>query len=104
MELKRTSLDNQPEGLSLMRIKESYRQFCPQLQARYEQEYRKAFLGELNSVYVALTRAIEELYIFVPSRVGNTVNPAKFLIPDDCLATGTPADRPVAHKPKRGPS
>ena len=81
-------LDIQDEGMSLIRLKESYRQFCPELQARYEQEYKKAFLVELNSTYVALTRAIEELYVFVPARVGNTVNPAKFLIPEDCLVNG----------------
>jgi ATP-dependent helicase/nuclease subunit A len=92
-------LDIQDEGLSLIRLKESYRQFCPELQARYEQEYKKAFLVELNSVYVALTRAIEELYVFVPSRVGNTVNPAIFLIPQDCRSTGAPAARPAAHEP-----
>jgi ATP-dependent helicase/nuclease subunit A len=91
-------LDIQDEGMSLVRLKESYRQFCPELQAQYEQEYKKSFLVELNNAYVALTRAIEELYVFVPSRVGNTVNPAKFLIPEDCLATGTPAERPAAHE------
>jgi ATP-dependent helicase/nuclease subunit A len=91
-------LDIQDEGMNLIRLKESYRQFCPELQARYEQEYKKSFLVELNSAYVALTRAIEELYIFVPAKVGNTVNPAKFLIPEDYLATGTPAERPAAHE------
>ena len=91
-------LDIQDEGMNLIRIKESYRQFCPQLQERYEQEYKKSFLVELNAAYVALTRAIEELYIFVPSRVGNTVNPAKFLIPQDVLSCGIPADRPAAHE------
>jgi ATP-dependent exoDNAse (exonuclease V) beta subunit len=92
-------LDIQEEGMGLIRLKESYRQFCPELQAMYEQEYKKSFLVELNSTYVALTRAIEELYIFVPNRVGNTLNPAKFLIPGDCLATGMPAERPAAHEP-----
>jgi ATP-dependent exoDNAse (exonuclease V) beta subunit len=47
---------------------------------------------------VALTRAIEELYVFVPSRVGNTVNPARFLIPQTSLSVGTPALRPAAHE------
>ena len=51
---------------------------------------------ELNTAYVALTRAIEELYVFVPARVGNTVNPARFLIPEDCLGQGVPAERPAA--------
>jgi len=91
-------LDIEDEGLSLVRLKESYRQFCPELQVRYEQEYKKAFLVELNATYVALTRAIEELYIFVPSRVGNIVNPAQFLIPEDCLQAGRPAQRPIFHE------
>jgi len=91
-------LDIQEEGMSLVRNKEGYRQFCPELQLKYEQEYKKAFLVELNALYVALTRAIEELYVFVPLKVGNTVNPAKFLIPEDCLATGTPQERPFTHE------
>ena len=92
-------LDIQEEGMGLIRLKESYRQFCPELQHRYEEEYKRAFLVELNSTYVALTRAIEELYIFVPARVGNAVNPAKFLIPDEILCCGMPAERPAAHEP-----
>ena len=91
-------LDIQDEGMSLIRLKECYREFCPELQARYEQEYKKSFLVELNSTYVALTRAIEELYVFVPSRVGNTVNPAMFLVPEGTLSIGTPAERPMAHE------
>jgi len=91
-------LDIQKEGMRLIRLKENYRQFCPEIQERYEQEYRKSFLVELNSAYVALTRAIEELYVFVPARVGNTVNPAMFLVPDDVLSAGTPAIRPWAHE------
>jgi ATP-dependent exoDNAse (exonuclease V) beta subunit len=84
-------LDIQDEGMSLIRLKESYRQFSPELQQRYEQEYKKSFLVELNTVYVALTRAIEELYVFVPGKVGNTTNPAVFLFPEDYLSIGQPA-------------
>jgi len=91
-------LDIQDEGMNLIRLKESYRQFCPELQLRYEQEYKKSFLVELNCAYVALTRAIEELYVFIPAKVGNTVNPAKFLIPEDSLIAGVPAERPTAHE------
>jgi len=91
-------LDIEDEGMSLIRIKEKYREFCPELQERYEKEYKKAFLVELNSVYVALTRSIEELYVFIPHRVGNTINPAKFLIPEECLSLGAPAERPVSHE------
>ncbi len=91
-------LDIQDEGMGLIRLKESYRQFSPELQQIYEQEYKKAFLVELNSAYVAMTRAIEELYIFVPTRVGNTINPARFLIPEDSCEIGQPAERPKAHE------
>ncbi len=94
-------LDIRDEGVSLIRLKETYRQFCPELQQTYEQEYKKAFLVELNSVYVALTRAVEELYIFVPSRVNNAVNPARFLVPQDNLSKGEPSQGPVAHHPKQ---
>lgn len=99
-------LDIQEQGLGLIRLKESYRQFCPQIQEMYEAEYRKSFVSELNSVYVALTRAVEELYVFVPSRVGSAVNPAKFLIPPQCLAMGAPTVRQLAparaHGKERG--
>jgi ATP-dependent exoDNAse (exonuclease V) beta subunit len=92
-------LNIQDEGMGLIRIKEAYRQFCPELQERYEQEYKKSFLVELNLAYVALTRAIEELYVFVPAKVGNSSNPAVFLIPEDHLTIGTPSPRPAAHEP-----
>lgn len=86
-------LDIKNEGIELVRLKESYRTFCPELQTLYENEYKKAFLLELNTIYVALTRAVEELYIFIPERCGNSINPARFLIPEECFGIGTPMDR-----------
>ncbi len=91
-------LDIQEQGMGLVRLKENYRTFCPQLQTKYEVEYKKAFLLELNTIYVALTRAIEELYIFIPMRSGNSVNNAWFLIPEECFNMGTPAVRPLTHE------
>ena len=90
-------LDITEDGMGLIRLKEAYRRYCPELQERYEQEYKKSFLVELNSIYVALTRAIEELYVFVPAKVGNTVNPALYLIPEDCQSLGVPVQRPQVH-------
>jgi ATP-dependent exoDNAse (exonuclease V) beta subunit len=83
-------LDIQEEGMGLVRLKESYRTFCPDLQAQYEAEYKKAFLLELNTIYVALTRAVEELHIFIPERSGININYARFLIPEECFGIGTP--------------
>ncbi len=92
-------LDVQEQGISLVRLKESYRRFCPELQARYEAEYKKALFLELNIVYVALTRAIEEMYVFIPQRSGHSINAARFLIPEECFHMGTPAQRPRTHQP-----
>jgi len=91
-------LDIEQEGIGLVRLKESYRTFCPQLQAQFEAEYKKAFLLELNIMYVALTRAIEELYVFIPERSGSSVNNAKFLIPQECLSMGNPLENPRSHQ------
>ncbi len=91
-------LDIQADGMSLVRMKEGYRRFSPELQALYEAEYKKAFLMELNTAYVALTRAIEELYVFIPEKVGNSINHAQFLIPPEYLSLGVPAERPLTHE------
>ena len=45
------------------------------------EEYKKAFLSELNPIYVALTRPQYELYAFVPKKVGGVFNFVQFLIP-----------------------
>jgi len=52
--------------LSLMRMHKKYRNFSPELDAIYKEEYLKSFIDELNTLYVALTRPREELYIFLP--------------------------------------
>ncbi len=67
--------------LVLRRISEKYRSFSQDLQLLYRSEFVRAFVDELNAVYVALTRASDELYIQVPEKCGNSVNPAYFLMP-----------------------
>jgi ATP-dependent exoDNAse (exonuclease V) beta subunit len=46
-------------------------------------KYKKSFIDELDTVYVALTRARCELYAFVPKRASSSLNPARLLIPGD---------------------
>ncbi|MFH0796421.1 MAG: UvrD-helicase domain-containing protein [Candidatus Omnitrophota bacterium] len=72
------NIDN---NLELLRLGEHYSRFSPELKERYQQEYRRSLIDELDSVYVALTRAAEELYLFIPDRSGNRKNPAWHLIP-----------------------
>lgn len=85
-------LERDGDGIRLIRLKEKYRQFSVELNALYEREYKKSFLSELNSVYVALTRAVHELYVFVPSKAGSGANAAWFLIPEDLRSLGAPMD------------
>lgn len=69
------------EELRLVRLKKKYNEFSGALEELYRQEYIKAFIDELDSLYVALTRAQEELYILVPSRADHGANPGALLLP-----------------------
>jgi len=70
-----------PEGnfLNLLRLKKEYIKFSPALEKIYRQEYIKAWIDELNNIYVAFTRARDELYVFVPLKNGNKFNCAQLL-------------------------
>ncbi len=81
------------DGLHLMRLKGKYYSFSEELYGIYAQEYKKSFFFELNNIYVALTRAEEEMYVFVPKRTGTGFNFAQFLIPDDMREWGRKAPR-----------
>ena len=81
-------LQREISHMGLLRIKSKYRKFSPDLEAVYAREYRKSFLCELNNIYVALTRPKNELYGFIPKRIGNNFNFAQFLIPEDLYVQG----------------
>ncbi len=70
-------------GLNLMYLKKKYIDFSPALSVIYRQEYLKAFIDELNSVYVAFTRAKEEMYIFIPLKADKGNNLAACLLPEN---------------------
>ena len=88
-------LDLQDDHFKLLRIKNKYLNFSEPLAEIRHREYIKSFLSELNNIYVALTRAEQELYIFIPKRVGNSFNFVNFLIPEDGLEIGKPCDGKV---------
>lgn len=77
------------QDLKLIRITEEHRAYSPVLQKIYAQSYKKACIDELNNIYVALTRAQFELYIFLPKKSGSAKNKACFFIPDDFRELGT---------------
>jgi len=68
------------KNLSLAYLKKDFTRISSQLKNIYEKEYVFSLIDELNTTYVALTRAIEELYVFVPQQVGNYKNLARDLI------------------------
>ncbi|MBU0468753.1 MAG: hypothetical protein KJ736_06795, partial [Candidatus Omnitrophica bacterium] len=74
--------------IELLRLKESYYAYSEDLYQVYRSEYIKAFLAELNGVYVSLTRAANELYAFIPEKVGSRFNILKFLIPQELFVCG----------------
>lgn len=71
------------DALVLRRVNEGYRAFSPSIEETYRKEYLKSFIDELNAVYVGLTRAAEELYLFIPQTCRRGKNLAMFLIPSE---------------------
>ncbi len=84
-----------PDHLSLVYFKKRYPRFSPALAEKYRREYKKAFLSELNNIYVALTRACNELYVFIPQKSGGSFNPVNFLIKEESLERGTRVNSPA---------
>jgi ATP-dependent exoDNAse (exonuclease V) beta subunit len=80
-------LDRKENTLRLLRLKEDYRRFSEEIRLRYNEEYFRSFLDELNNIYVSFTRAKQELYIFMPKTPGSA-DPAELLIPDDFVELG----------------
>ena len=83
-------LQQNEDGMGLLRIKTKYLKFSEELERVYAHEYKKAFLTELNNIYVALTRPRNELYGFISKRTGNSFNCAQFLIPEELYIQGKP--------------
>jgi ATP-dependent exoDNAse (exonuclease V) beta subunit len=83
-------------ALSLIRLKGEYYRYSDALYQIYREEYKKAFIAELNNIYVALTRPRYELYAFVPAKVGNKFNIARLLLPEEAYEQGTRPAYPSA--------
>ncbi|MCK4994334.1 MAG: UvrD-helicase domain-containing protein [Candidatus Omnitrophica bacterium] len=74
--------EKQPKGkFGLLRLDSKYAKFSPHIRDIYRREYVRAFIDELNVIYVTFTRAECELYIFVSSNAKKDNNPALLLIP-----------------------
>jgi ATP-dependent exoDNAse (exonuclease V) beta subunit len=81
-------LDQRDNYVRLFSLKTMYRRFSKEIDRKYRQEYRKSFIDELNNIYVAFTRAKDELYIF-QAGMNNKINLAGFLIPENITELGS---------------
>ena len=75
-------------SLSLLRIKRKYADFSQRLKQVHKDEYKKSFIDEINNIYVALTRAADELYVFVPEGSETSFNLAQILFTEDKIKIG----------------
>ncbi len=94
-------LHEEPEAISLFRLKSKYYSFSDELYHIYREEYKKAFISELNNIYVALTRPCCELYGFIPKKAGNAFNFVQLLIPPESFVNGKPVHYDFAQSQKQ---
>jgi ATP-dependent exoDNAse (exonuclease V) beta subunit len=74
--------------LRLLRITQEHMKYSKNLAEIYQAAYLKAFIDELNNIYVALTRPKFELYIFIPRKIGQRTNSVCYLIPEGISELG----------------
>ncbi|UCD15357.1 MAG: UvrD-helicase domain-containing protein, partial [Candidatus Omnitrophota bacterium] len=82
-------IDDKGGQLGLVRITENHRLYSENLYQIYAENYKKACIDELNSIYVALTRPKYELYIFIPQKSSRSKNKVRYFIPEDIKVTGS---------------
>ncbi|MDD4179012.1 MAG: UvrD-helicase domain-containing protein [Candidatus Margulisbacteria bacterium] len=76
------------DKLSVIKLNKDVARFSAELDNIYLEEYQRTLIDELNNIYVALTRAKHELYIFLPNKIGNSKNLAGDLIPETLYERG----------------
>lgn len=72
------SMDGNSENLPLVRLDRKYAQLSNRIAYLFKEEYKRSLIDELNTLYVSLTRAENELYIFIPFSGINDI--ARYLI------------------------
>jgi ATP-dependent exoDNAse (exonuclease V) beta subunit len=77
------------DKLALISLNKEVSGFSDHLNSLYHKEWKRSLVDELNTTYVAFTRAKYELYVFVPNKIGNRNNIARDLIPEDMFERGS---------------
>ncbi|MFH1644873.1 MAG: 3'-5' exonuclease, partial [Candidatus Omnitrophota bacterium] len=74
--------------LRLLQLKKEYNKFSESLSNKFMLEYSKSLIDELNALYVAFSRAADELYLFLPKKAANKRNFARLLFPSEDYESG----------------
>lgn len=69
------------KDLTLVKLKKGYGLYSEKLGSQYRDEYVKSLIDELDALYVALTRAGYEMYLFIPSKAEGSNNIARVFVP-----------------------
>ena len=84
--------------IGLVRITKEHRAYSEKLQRIYVQSYKESCIDELNNIYVALTRAQFELYVFVPKKSSASKNKVRCLLPQGVTEAGEKIDYQIKKK------
>jgi len=95
--------DEDGPDLGLLRITRNHRAYSQALNKVYARSYLKSAIDELNNMYVALTRAEVELYVYLPKKSGARKNPARFFIPEDINELGCRENKKTVKSQKEQP-
>ncbi|MBF0494481.1 MAG: UvrD-helicase domain-containing protein [Candidatus Omnitrophica bacterium] len=90
--------ENNEGTIELVQLKKEYNAYSAPLRAEYEKEYADALIEELSVMYVAMTRARDELYVFVPEKSSNRKNIAEVLFEEQNFTIGEPTERVAAQE------
>jgi len=94
--------ENGDEGIRLLKINKETLAFSDRLSRIYTGEYKRLLIDELNTVYVALTRARRGLYAFMPKKCARGYNYCRLLIPEDEYARGEESSAPSSAREPAG--
>ncbi len=97
-EMPGSYITSEESACGLVRITKEHRKYSKRLKEIYEKAYIEACLNEFNNLYVALTRAKFEMYIYLPKKSANSANKARNLIPDEIREFGSRHDYEIKNK------
>ncbi len=78
------------EQVRLIRLHTAYTRYSKEIQQIYGDAYKWALIDEINRIYVAFTRAVNELHLYIPRYSSRSNNPALVLLEIEAMERGKP--------------